>query len=325
MSYRNPYETNYGAGGSRPYGENNAYGENSYSYNNYEPHRTYDQGFDPYRDAGGYRDEPSGLDQSGYVGNAPAKKETSVFEKDEPFSAPRSTSVRRKGSRSAATIRTWRYEHQESNMWTAGSRGRCFGRFLCCSLMTFVFLLVSIVLALALWVRPPSVTIGQLSTITNGSAIQLSSDGLTVNLNVNISVDNPNFFSVAFKKINVDLHYPINNTDVGGGSKKNIDFEAHSNKTFDFPISLEYTLADDPNSAILADLATKCGFIGGSKSDITVDYDITLGLRILFITVSPQISNSFSFACPLDESDLSGLLKDAGIDISSLSSILGSS
>ena len=122
MSYRDPYGNNYGASGrsGTAYGEaNNTYGDNSYSYNNYEPHRTYDQGFDPYRDTGGYRDEPAGT--NGYNGNEMnGTKERSVFEKDEPFTAP-TGSMRRKGSKSAATVRSWRYEHQGTNLWTAVS------------------------------------------------------------------------------------------------------------------------------------------------------------------------------------------------------------
>lgn len=46
-------------------------------------------------------------------------------------------------------MRQWRYEHQ-GKMWTKGSRARCFGRFFCCTIMIFLFLLISIVLSLAL-------------------------------------------------------------------------------------------------------------------------------------------------------------------------------
>ena len=78
-------------------------------------------------------------------------------------------------------------------------------------------------------------------------------------------------------------------------------------------------MTDDPNYTILKDLASKCG-LGGSTSDITVDYTIKvrlrfdslqlahsldgqIGVRFLFINVSPSISNSYSFACPIDTSN----------------------
>lgn len=51
--------------------------------------------------------------------------------------------------RTSRSMRRWRYEHQ-GNLWTKGGRGRCFGRFFCCTIMIFVFLLVSIILSLAL-------------------------------------------------------------------------------------------------------------------------------------------------------------------------------
>jgi hypothetical protein len=121
MSYRDPYGNSYGVneGTRRGYGENTSYGDPSYSYNNYEPHGTYDQGFDPYRDAGGYSDEPAGQSQGGRATNNQGTKERSMFEKDEPFTAPRSTGVTRSRSKSAATVRSWRYEHQGTNLWTA--------------------------------------------------------------------------------------------------------------------------------------------------------------------------------------------------------------
>lgn len=46
-------------------------------------------------------------------------------------------------------MRKWRYDHQ-GNLWSAGSRGRCIGRFFCCTVMIFVFVLLSIILSLAL-------------------------------------------------------------------------------------------------------------------------------------------------------------------------------
>jgi len=40
------------------------------------------------------------------------------------------------------------------------------------------------------------------------------------------------------------------------------------------------------------------------KGDITIDYDLTLDLKIVSFTVSPTISSSASFQCPVDADDI---------------------
>ncbi|KAF8911974.1 hypothetical protein CPB84DRAFT_1760926 [Gymnopilus junonius] len=181
--------------------------------------------------------------------------------------------------------------------------------------MTAVFLIVSIVLALALWIRPPSIYIGNVqTTVENGSAIQQTSNGIQVNLGVNISVSNPNYFSVDFKKIEAEIFYPIQNTPVGGGQANNIVFKSNSQTNFTFPFALNYNSTADPGGAIILDLAQKCGVTPGStKSNINVNYSITLGIRILLVTISPVISNQFSFPCPLQASDISKFLNGGAL------------
>lgn len=89
-----------------------------------------------------------------------------------------------------------------------------------------------------------------------------------------------------------------------------------------------YTTALDPNHVILNDLISehrfveclltsgKCGVEGGTKSDITIDYDLFVRLQVssslsgcvsyqvLGITVHPTIRSSASFPCPISASDL---------------------
>jgi len=132
-------------------------------------------------------------------------------------------------------------------------------------------------------------------------------------MGVNISVDNPNYFAVNFKKITAEIYYPINNTAIGNGTANNIVISSNAETNFTFPFSIDYLISLDPKGLILADLAEKCGILGTTKTNLSVNYKITLGLQILFVTVSPSISNSFSFACPLSSSDLKGLLGGAGL------------
>jgi len=183
---------------------------------------------------------------------------------------------------------------------------RCIGRICCCSLMTTVFLIVSIVLALALWIRPPSISIGTVQPLS--SSISAASNGLNIQLGVDISVANPNYFSVDFEKIELQLFYPINNTAVGGGTATNIDFKSRSLTNFTFPFTLSYNSSENQADAIISDIASKCGASGGTKSNLEVNYEITLGIHILVATVSPVISNTFSFPCPISASELSTLL-----------------
>ncbi|KAJ3744800.1 hypothetical protein DFH05DRAFT_1397748 [Lentinula detonsa] len=202
-----------------------------------------------------------------------------------------------------------------------GGRVSCIGRFFCCTLMIAVFLIVSIVLALALWIRPPSIIIGSAGLTSAGtSGIQFQTSGIVVPLEVNISVNNPDYFSVDLKQVTLDLTYPLdgNNTAIGNGSTSDITFHSHSNTTFTFPFEINYQFSTDPNYAILLDMASKCGILGGSQSDITIDYSIKVDLKVILIPVSPTISNSFSISCPFDESELEDFIKSLG-----LSSIAG--
>jgi len=284
MAFRDPYAERYGRSDQYPDGpELNPYAGNR------QPHPTYDQGgYDPY-----YRDEPQ-----------MQSPETTTFP---PVGNSKETSEFANGSNvSTRALKNYRYQTQGA-LWTQGGRGRCVGRFCCCTLLVALFLIISIVLALLLWVRPPNISIGGVNAPSSGSEIQVTSGGLDINLGVNISVENPNYFAVSFSKIQATIFYPINNTNVGGGNATDITFNSHSETNFTFPFTISYQKSLDPNDKILVDIATKCGFIGGSKSPITVDYKISLGLKILFITITPVVSNSLSFACPLSESDISSL------------------
>lgn len=70
------------------------------------------------------------------------------------------------------------------------------------------------------------------------------------------------------------IYYPIGNTLVGGGNQSSVTFPSHSNTTFTFPFSIAYTTTMPSSTEILADLISKCGLEGGTRSDITVDYVI---------------------------------------------------
>jgi hypothetical protein len=83
-----------------------------------------------------------------------------------------------------------------------------------------------------------------------------------------------------FTPTNNQVFYPINNTDMGGGDETDITFHAHSQTNFTFPFTISYQKSLDPSNKILVDIATKCGFIGGNKTPISVNYKITVGFSL---------------------------------------------
>jgi len=334
MAYQDPYAGQYGAYQHQPqyaqpqYGQPQQYGhygDPAPEFNPYtaeqQPHPTYEQGaYDNY--GGGYRDDPTPDHRGEYApqrqgtqhsyADAPppplaAKSidETSRFDPGEFTPSPR-------GPKTAQNLRQYRLDFQ-GHLWTKGGRGRCFGRFFCCTFMILIFLLVTILLALVLWLRPPSLNFGNPAPVSSGSPVQLTSDGINIDMGVNISVVNPNYFAVTFKTITAELSYLLDNTTtpIGNGTANHIVISSNAQTNFTFPFSIDYQSSLDPQSKIILDIAEKCGILG-AKTNLNVQYKITLGLQILFVTVSPSITNSFSFACPLTASDLKGLLPSGG-------------
>ncbi|KAF9564387.1 hypothetical protein CPC08DRAFT_815997 [Agrocybe pediades] len=301
----NPYTSN-----AQTYGSRQQYEEPDYGYNGQNQNHTSND-YPPMQRGGSQKSGTVLSKQSNRpsVVVSPVRKHYSGFEQGE-FTPAVPKAFKEK---SAKTLKEYRYDHQ-GNLWTKGGRGRCAGRVCCCTLMTAVVLIVGIILSLALWIRPPSIQIGQVQTmIVNGNAIQQTGDGIQINLGVDISVSNPNYFSVDFKKIEAEIFYPINETNVGGGSANNIIFKSNTQTNFTFPFQLNYKTSADPNGKIILDLANKCGVTTqGQKTNINVDYKITLGIRFALITISPVISNQFNFPCPLQASDISKFLGNLG-------------
>ncbi|KAI0273336.1 hypothetical protein BC834DRAFT_853384 [Gloeopeniophorella convolvens] len=272
-------------------------------YSNHRPHDSYDQaGYrEPYTDEPQYPMEPT---QSTEPLGRGAKE-------DAPFDVEEFNVNPRQGG--SSKLRTWRYQNQGGNIWNRGSRPRCFFRFICCTFLIAIFLIISIVLSLALWIEPPDIVVGgdgnSVPVITQG--IQVVGNGLQVNLGLPVEVINPNYFSAKLTSVTAQIFYPINNTLVGNGTLHNVKLPAHSNTNFTFPFSIDYTESIDPNNAIITDIASRC--LGSPQGDLRVNYKLKVGIHVFFLTISPTISNSLSFACPISSSDIEDLLKQLGI------------
>lgn len=293
-----------------------------YAHGQYAQQQYQDAPFNPYEVQqqhanGGYTDGMGGQTYGGYEGRSKeeAVRPGSGYDNDDVTLQPMAEKTPR-------NMRQWRKDYQ-GNLWTKGSRASCCGRFFCCTLMIFLLLLISIVLTIALYLRPPNVIVGQPTVDVNSFAINSSS--VSIALPVDISVNNPNFFTVELYKLDAAVVYPINSTQVGSGHMTNIKFQDHTQTNFTFPVTIEYDAATDPSGAVITDLAKHCG-IGASASDITVTVNIKIGVKIMLVPFTTSLSQQASFACPIgnDATELENLLKSLGINISSLAGLLGS-
>ncbi|KAI0721124.1 hypothetical protein C8T65DRAFT_632280 [Cerioporus squamosus] len=294
-----------------------------YASGQYAQHQYQDAPFNPYEVQ--QQQANRGYDQGGYGGgyeyadqdpSGRTKERTgSTFEDDDTVPPPL-------GEKTPGNIRRWRKDYQ-GNLWTKGSRASCFGRFFCCTIMIFVFFLISIVLSLALWLRPPNIIIGQ--PTPDLSTFNVNGTSFSIALPVDISVNNPNYFTVILSSLDASVVYPINNTQVGSGHMTNIKFQDHTQTNFTFPVTIEYDAADDPNGAVITDLATKCGVNPSvAASDVSVTVKIKVGLKIMLIPISTTINQSVNFGCNLGSAvtELEDLLKGLGLNIGSLSALL---
>jgi len=283
------------------------YTDSSDAFNPYDARQQYShEGYNNNYGGNQYTDEPSFHNPHNLTVAGPRPRPDSMQSAfDNETDEGHGIGARSQG-KAKKSFKAYRYNSQE-NLWKKGGGVRCFGRFLCCTIMIVIFLLVSIVLTIILWVRPPNVGIGSVTPqVADGSVYTINSTGIDLNLGVDISVDNPNFFSVSLKHLKLEIFYPINNTAIGGGQKDNIVIRANQLTNFTFPFALQYNIADDPGHAVLTDLAAKCV----ANTPVGVNYKITLGLHIIVATVSPVISNSFSFQCPLSASDINKIINN---------------
>ncbi|KAI0256947.1 hypothetical protein BJV78DRAFT_1117445 [Lactifluus subvellereus] len=260
-------------------------------YNTHRPQDSYDHNAfqEPYQDEPSY---PVPQTQSVKPLGQTTKEDDSPSP-DEFNPTPREPSTR--------NLRAWRYQ-QGRPLWVRGSRPRCICRFFFCTVFITLFLLIAIVLSLALWIQPPNVIIGDcLKSPVVAQGVTSLNDGIQVNLGLPVEVDNPNYFSARITHVNADIFYPINNTRIGNGKLTNVNLPSRATTKFTFPFTLDYTESIDPNRLIIDDLANKCG---AKQQDLTVNYKLTVGVKVFFITVSPTISNPISFVCPISASTL---------------------
>ncbi|KAG0186941.1 Adenosine 5'-monophosphoramidase [Apophysomyces sp. BC1034] len=171
-------------------------------------------------------------------------------------------------------------------------------RWIACILLLLIVGLGIAIGVLAALFKTPDVKFNGL----NGEP-QFNLVGTTANISfsLSISVNNPNIESVTFSNIVAKAYYPgYRDHSIGGGQKDGVHISSNAITNIIFPFSISISPAD---TAILTDILSKCGLLGGEKQNIKVDYDVIPTIKILGIPISPTISNSANFPCPLELPD----------------------
>ncbi|CAG8506925.1 6943_t:CDS:2, partial [Ambispora gerdemannii] len=137
-------------------------------------------------------------------------------------------------------------------------------------------------------------------------------NGFDFNFGLNISVDNPNFVGADFKSIKATAFYPGHTTPIGGGNLTDVQIGAKANTTINFPFSINYDSSQDPGLAIVQDILLKCGFLGGPRQQISIDYTLVVSLKVLAVTVSPSFSRTEKVDCPIKNNQMPNI---AGLNI----------
>ncbi|KAI9288794.1 hypothetical protein BC943DRAFT_272343 [Umbelopsis sp. AD052] len=182
-------------------------------------------------------------------------------------------------------------------------------RWCACGLLIIILALGITIGVLAALFKQPQVSFNGITLSNSTQPIQLNGTGFNFNFDLNIGVVNPNIESATFTSIKAVVYYPTAPTiPVGEGEKDNVHIGSQSITNITFPFQIEYDPAQSGSQAMMLDIFQKCGILGGAKSDLTVNYKVTVTINILGINISPTISESATFPCPFDSNDLPGEL-----------------
>ncbi|KAK7462937.1 hypothetical protein VKT23_007519 [Stygiomarasmius scandens] len=216
----------------------------------------------------------------------------------------------------SGNVKQYRQQYQ-GNLWTRGSGGRRALRFISCTILIALYLFLGIALSLILFLRPPNAAISKPDIKIDQTALIQSPQkvvtGLTLPLQVNISISNPSFISATAKNVSVSVWYKVNDTSkfkIGNGTISNKVIKPNARTNITFPIDITYTTDLDPHNAVLGDLLEKCVF-NNQGFDFNINVDVKAS--ILGVTIAPKTISLASIhqACPVDTTPIQSLLKSA--------------
>ncbi|CAO3679280.1 unnamed protein product [Rhizopus stolonifer] len=208
------------------------------------------------------------------------------------------------------------------------NRNRCL-RYLCCacclpvwatSIIWFIIIAIIIVVVVLATMAGtfvmPSVDLAGVSTspVNGGSQVTFTGGTFNINFGLIISLNNPNLLTIDLTNLKATAYYPNPNgkgrTQIGGGYLAEQFVPTYSHFNFTFPFAIEYDTTLDADQSVLNDIVSRCGLTGEEKQDLTIDYSIQLTAKVLFIKISPTISSSTSFTCPISANGALGGLGD---------------
>jgi LEA14-like dessication related protein len=161
----------------------------------------------------------------------------------------------------------------------------------------------AVLMAFFLWARLPSAKLlGVVTNNVNGQPFQITNGGFLLKLTANLQVYNPNFVGGSFDYIRGKAYNPaLKTVPFGSGEQVGISVPAKSTSDISFPLTLNYSQQNDVNSAILSDLANRCGIFGNPKTRIEILFSVDSSFRVVAVpVVLPTISSSVSIDCPAE-------------------------
>lgn len=206
----------------------------------------------------------------------------------------------------------WRSNYKKSRqLWTKGGWRSYSCRFLFCSVMVLILTLSGVIMSLALFARPPRFVVSHIVPILDSQKLfSVNSTSLGVQFGANITVDNPNYFTIVLPSVITQLTYPINKTPIGLGSKADIVFHSNSRTEIFYPISILYEVSKDPAGLVINDIISRCD---SNDRLLEIDLEVTVSIKVLFITARPKILAHKSIACPVSGGDIRAILQGAQI------------
>ncbi|KAG0271391.1 hypothetical protein BGZ95_000801 [Linnemannia exigua] len=191
-------------------------------------------------------------------------------------------------------------------------RSTC-GRFTCCICLLLLLAIIALVIVVFTVFKLPKVEFKGLQ----GEPVFTYNQGqstFAVNLTANIEVQNPNPLGFTFESITATAFYPNYAPTIGGGSLSNVRFPSHQTVTLHFPINASYDRTQDQGFTVISDILTRCGVRGGDKTNIAINYDLKLTMKIIGISISPTVKNQHvNIDCPADIATIAtGLNGDLG-------------
>ncbi|KAG0243408.1 hypothetical protein B0O80DRAFT_450024 [Mortierella sp. GBAus27b] len=182
-------------------------------------------------------------------------------------------------------------------------RSTC-GRIVCCFCLLLLLAIIVIAILVFTLFKLPSVNYQGMQTEPTFQFNQ-GDTTLAVSFVANIQVVNPNPIGFKFESITATAYYPNYAPSIGGGNLTQVEFPSKATKVIHFPISASYSGAQDPGYTVVKDILNKCGVLGGAKTQLTINYDLKLSVRILLISISPTIKNQHvNVNCPDNISDI---------------------